>query len=175
MAKILPIISYPDPILKQKSQIVDKIDDNLRNFMDDMVKTMYFEKGIGLAAVQVGQLKRVLVMDFDYEIDEKTQEIINSKPIFVVNPEIIEASDELAKFDEGCLSFPAVYASVTRPKKVKIRYFDYFGKEKIEEMTEIKAVCIQHEIDHLDGITFVDHLSRVKRQAALKQLQKNSK
>ena len=181
MPKILPLIIAPDPLLKQVSKPVEKVDDALRAFMDDMVQTMYAEAGIGLAAVQVGVLKRVLVMDIDYKHDHNHHHdhsncggvhVKNTNPRYFVNPQIIEESAEISVYDEGCLSFPGARAEVERPKKVKVRYLDYHGKEQIQEMDELMATCIQHEIDHLDGITFVDHISKLKRDLILKKMQK---
>ena len=179
MPKILPLIIAPDPLLKQVSKPVEKVDDALRAFMDDMVQTMYAQRGIGLAAVQVGVLKRVLVMDVDYEQDDNHYHdhthcggvhVINTNPIYLVNPEIIEESPEMSIYNEGCLSFPDARAEVLRPKKVKVKYLDYQNCEQIREMDELLATCVQHEIDHLDGITFVDHISKLKRDLILKKM-----
>ncbi len=183
--KILPLITAPDPLLKQISKPVEKVDDALRNFMKDMVQTMYSEKGVGLAAVQVGALKRIVVMDIDYEIDEHNHHhdhqhclgvhTKNTNPRYFVNPEIIHCSKELNTYNEGCLSFPGARAEVERPKKVKVKYLDFHGKEKLEEMDELMATCIQHEIDHLNGITFVDHISKLKRDMILTRMKKLKK
>ena len=186
MSKILPIVLSPDPILSEVSKPVAKVDDALRNFMDDMLKTMYNESGLGLAAVQVGELKRVLVMDTSYEIEHDHDhdhhggccgevKVTNGEPIFMVNPEIIESSKELYTYKEGCLSFPEAYAEVERPKRVKIKFLDYHGKEQSKEFEGILAVCVQHEIDHLDGITFVDHISRAKKEMIMRKLLKKRK
>jgi peptide deformylase len=181
MPKILPLIIAPDPLLKQISKPVEKVDDALRAFMDDMVQTMYAEHGIGLAAVQVGVLQRVLVMDLDYKQDNNHHHdhshcggvhVKNTNPLYLVNPEIIEESKEISSYNEGCLSFPDARAEVVRPKKVKIKYLDYFGKEQIQEMDDLMATCVQHEIDHLNGITFVDHISKLKRELILKKMRK---
>jgi peptide deformylase len=178
---ILPLIIAPDPLLKQVSKPVKIVDDELRNLMNNMLQTMYAEGGIGLAAVQVGVLKRVLVMDLDYKIDGHHHHnhhdcngvhVKNTNPMYFVNPEIIEESDELSSFNEGCLSFPGARAEVARPKLVKVKFLDYNGIEKIIEMDDIMATCIQHEIDHLNGITFVDHISKLKRDVILKKMKK---
>lgn len=178
---ILPLVIAPDPLLKKVSKPVEKIDDDLRKFMDDMVQTMYYQEGIGLAAVQVGELKRVLVMDVDYEPqahhdhDHSTcngVHVINSNPRYFVNPVILEKSDELSSFDEGCLSFPGARAKVTRPESVRVKFLDYDGKEQVMNMEGIMATCIQHEIDHLNGVTFVDHISSLKREVILKKIKK---
>ncbi|MDX2083115.1 MAG: peptide deformylase [Rickettsiales bacterium] len=179
--KILPLVIAPDPLLKKISKPVEKIDDELRQFMRDMVNTMYAQQGIGLAAVQVGQLKRVLVIDVDYEIDDHQHHnhdsclgihVKNTNPRFFINPEIIEFSKESSSYNEGCLSFPEARSEVVRPQIVKVKYLDEFAKEHIEEMSGILATCIQHEIDHLNGITFVDHISKLKREMILKKMQK---
>jgi peptide deformylase len=182
--KILPLVIAPDPLLKQVSKPVEKVDDNLRQFMKDMLNTMYYEKGVGLAAVQVGVLKRVLVMDVDYETEEHNHHdhhdcsgihVQNTNPRYFINPEIIELSSDNSAFNEGCLSFPDARSEVTRPKKVKIKFLDEKGQEKLEEMTGLAATCIQHEIDHLNGITFVDHISKLKRDMIIKKMQKFKK
>jgi peptide deformylase len=184
--KILPLVTYPDPLLKQISKPVETVDDNLREFMKNMVTTMYAEGGIGLAAVQVGVLKRVLVMDLDYETEEHDHHhhnhghcggvhVKNTNPRFFVNPEIVKSSKELNCYKEGCLSFPGLRYDVTRPKIVTVKYLDFNGREKVEEMDQLLSTCIQHEIDHLNGIVFVDHISKLKREMALKKLLKGRK
>lgn len=183
MAKILPLVLAPDPLLQEVSKPVQNIDDTTRSFMDDMVKTMYNEGGIGLAAVQVGKLQRILVMDISYESEEnpscKTNccdvEVKNTNPLYLINPEIIESSSEISSYNEGCLSFPTASGLVERPTKVKIKYFDYHGQQQIQTMDGILATCVQHEIDHLNGITFVDHLSRMKRDMIIKKMIKMQK
>lgn len=178
---ILPLVIAPDPLLKKISKPVEKVDDNLRKLMDDMVQTMYVEGGIGLAAVQVGVLKRVLVMDLEYDVEEHHHHdhgscngvhVKNTNPIYFINPEILTKSEELSSFNEGCLSFPNARAEVVRPKQVKVKFLDYNGKEQVKEMDDIMATCIQHEIDHLNGITFVDHISKLKRDVILKKMKK---
>lgn len=164
---ILPLVIAPDPRLAVCSEAVEVVDDKLRKLMDDMLETMYAEEGIGLAAVQVGVHKRVLVMDLQREE--------NNKPYFIVNPEIIEASEEENIYEEGCLSFPEQRAMVTRPKKVKVRHLDYQGNEQILECDELLATCIQHEIDHLNGVVFIDHVSRLKRDMILRKVKKLKK
>ena len=183
MAKILPLIIAPNPLLKQVSSPVEKVDDTLRTFMDDMLQTMYAESGLGLAAVQVGALKRVLVMDVDYEIDRHAHHhhdhhgcggvhVKNTNPLFLVNPQIVEASQELSSYNEGCLSFPEARAEVVRPETVTVKFLDYYGKEQTITADGILATCVQHEIDHLNGITFVDHISKLKREIILKKMKK---
>jgi len=183
---ILPLVIAPNPLLKQTSKLVEKVDDNLREFMQKMVKTMYFEGGIGLAAVKVGVLQRIFVMDIDYEtiehddhhdVNHKCDEIhtTNCKPHFFVNPEIFEESPEKSGFNEGCLSFPTLRAEISRPKKIQLRFLDFYGNQQTKSFDGIAATCIQHEIDHLNGITFVDYLNPIKRELMLKKLKKLKK
>jgi len=162
------ILVVPNPVLKQVSQPVEKVDDELRALMDDMVETMYAAPGIGLAAVQIGVPKRVIVMDLSGQSDEK-------QPRYFVNPEILWSSDETAPYEEGCLSIPEYYDEVQRPSKVRIRYLDYNGEQIEEEADGLYAVCIQHEMDHLQGVLFIDHLSRLKREQAVKKVKKQAK
>ena len=153
-------------VLKQKSKTVKAVDDDLRALMDDMLETMYAAPGIGLAAIQVGEPKRVIVMDLGQrEGGEKA-------PRYFVNPEILWRSEELAPYEEGCLSVPEIYEEVERPAQVKIRYLDYYGKKREEVADGVFAVCIQHEMDHLDGVLFIDHLSRLKRERAVQKVKK---
>jgi peptide deformylase len=182
MTKILPLITAPDPILKMVSKPIIEFNIELKKLLDDMVTTMYYYEGVGLAGVQVGVLKRILVMDIDYEEDEDAKafhgsgcshiHVKNTNPRYFVNPEIIESSKEESSFNEGCLSFPEARSQVNRPKKVKVKYFDHQGKEMLEEMEGLMAVCIQHEIDHLNGITFVDRISKLKKDMIMRKIQK---
>lgn len=167
MAK-LDIISVPDPLLKTVSQPLTQVDDDLRRLMDDMLETMYDAPGIGLAAIQVGVPKRLLVMDTDGTEEEK-------KPFFLVNPEIIWESPEFNSYNEGCLSVPEHYAEVERPESVKVRYLDYHGKQQEQLFEGLAATCVQHEIDHLDGVVFIDYLSRLKRNMIIKKIAKAAK
>ncbi len=183
--KILPLIIAPNPLLKEISAPVEKVDSVLQEFMKNMVSTMYYEGGIGLAAVQVGELKRILVMDLDYQIDEDAHHnhnhscdgihVKNTNPRYFVNPEIIEFSKDQSSYDEGCLSFPGMRSKVVRPKKVKVKYLDFYGVEKLEEMDGLMATCIQHEMDHLNGVVFVDHISKLKRDMILAKMSKLQK
>ena len=154
------ILTVPNPVLKQVSTPVERVDDDLRRLMDDMLETMYAAPGIGLAAIQVGVPRQVIVMDLARQDDPP-------EPRFFVNPEILWASDETAFYEEGCLSVPEVYDEVDRPARVRLRYLDYNGQEVIEEAEGLFAVCIQHEMDHLKGVLFIDHLSRLKRDRAV--------
>jgi len=167
MAK-LEIITAPDPRLKQKSKPVEAVTGDIRKLMDDMLETMYAAPGIGLAAVQVGVPLRVIVMDLAVEGEEP-------RPRFFVNPEILEASDELAAYNEGCLSVPDFYEEVERPAHVRVRYVDYDGEIREIKADDMLATCLQHEMDHLEGILFVDHLSRMKRSMILRKLQKQKR
>lgn len=162
---ILPIITAPDPRLKTVSQPVDRVDDDLRKLMDDMLETMYDAPGIGLAAIQVGVPKRVLVMDIAEEDGTK-------KPLYFVNPEIVAESDDYTIYNEGCLSLPDQYAEVERPAEITVRYLDYEGEPREMQAEGLLATCLQHEMDHLEGILFVDHLSSLKRNMILRKLKK---
>ena len=159
------ILLVPDPILKKVSARVEVVDDRLRILMDDMLETMYAAPGIGLAAIQVGVPQRVIVMDLAREGEE-------AAPQYFVNPEILWASEETAPYEEGCLSVPEIYDEVERPSQVKLRYMNYQGEMVEEDAEGLYAVCIQHEMDHLDGVLFIDHLSRLKREQAVKKVKK---
>jgi peptide deformylase len=164
--RILTVDNAADlAILKQVSKDVPAVDDALRALMDDMLETMYDAPGIGLAAVQVGELVNVIVMDLAREGEEPA-------PRYFVNPKITWASEELFEYEEGCLSVPEVYDAVERPAKVKISYLNYQGEPVEEEADELYAVCIQHEMDHLKGVLFIDHLSRLKRDRAITKVKK---
>ena len=151
--------------LKVVSKPVDGVDDALRALMDDMLETMYAAPGIGLAAIQVGEPKRILVMDLSRDEEPK-------QPRYFVNPEILWASADKVPYEEGCLSVPEIYDEVERSAKVRIRYLDYHGKAIEEDAEGLYAVCIQHEIDHLNGVLFIDHLSRLKRDRAVAKVRK---
>ena len=165
---LLPILTAPDPRLKKKSKPVETVDADVRRLMDDMLETMYAAPGIGLAAPQVGELRRVIVLDIDRE-DVKTG------PLFMANPEIVEASDEDVSYEEGCLSVPDHYSDVVRPAKVTVRYLDRDGKQQDMTCEGLLATCVQHEIDHLDGVLFIDHISALKRNMILRKLLKARK
>lgn len=163
---IRPILVAPDALLKQKSAPVEgPVTDAHRALMDDMLETMYDAPGIGLAAIQIGEPVRIIVMDLAKEGDEK-------QPRYFVNPEILWASEETLPYEEGCLSVPDVYDDVERPARVKLRYLNYNGEQIEEDADGIFAVCIQHEMDHLEGVLFIDHLSRLKREKALSKVKK---
>ena len=162
------ILTAPDPRLKKKSMAVETVDAEIRQLMDDMLETMYAAPGIGLAAPQVGELKRVIVLDIDRE-DVKTG------PLFMANPEIVEASDEDATYEEGCLSVPEHYADVVRPAKVTVRYLDRDGSRQEMACEGLLSTCVQHVIAHLDGVLFIDHISALKRNMILRKLLKARK
>ena len=162
----LPIIVAPDPRLKVKAENVDKVDEEIRQLMDDMMETMHAANGIGLAAPQVGVKKRVLVMDIAKEDEEPN-------PIRMANPEIVWASEDEDLHEEGCLSLPEQFAEVIRPKAVRVRYLDYENEIRELDADDLLAVCVQHEMDHLDGTLFVDRISNLKRNMILRKLQKS--
>ncbi|GMM93214.1 peptide deformylase [Qipengyuania sp. MTN3-11] len=185
---IREILEVPDPRLKTVSEPVTAFDDDLKTLVDDMFETMYAANGIGLAAIQVGVPKRVLVIDLQPEdTDAEPEECghdhgqgghshvhypTKNEPRIFVNPEILDPAEELASYQEGCLSVPDIYADVDRPTTCRVRWQDLEGNTHEEDMTGLMAVCIQHEMDHLEGVLFIDHLSRLKRNMALKKLKK---
>jgi peptide deformylase len=163
---IRPILTAPDLRLKQKSAPVEgPVTDEHRALMDDMLETMYDAPGIGLAAIQVGVPLRIIVMDLAREGEDK-------QPRYFVNPEILWASEETQPYEEGCLSVPEIFDEIDRPAKVKLRYLNYRGDRVEEDAEGLYATCIQHEMDHLEGVLFIDHLSRLKRDNALRKLKK---
>jgi peptide deformylase len=165
---LLPILVAPDPRLNQKAEPVAQVDARLRKLMDDMLETMYIAPGIGLAAPQVGVLERVIVLDLAHEGEQP-------QPLRMANPELLWVSDEDAVYNEGCLSVPEHYADVTRPAKIKVRYLDENNQTVEREAEGLLATCIQHEMDHLDGILFIDHLTALKRNIILRKLLKAKK
>lgn len=167
---ILPIIETPDPRLRTVSKPVETIDAELQTLIDDMFETMYAAPGIGLAAIQVGVPKRLLVMDLQEEEDEEGKPI--KAPRVFINPEILDTSEQLQVYSEGCLSVPDQYADVERPAVIRARWQDREGTTHEEQLEGLLAICLQHEMDHLEGILFIDHLSRLKREMVLKKLAK---
>jgi peptide deformylase len=165
---LLPILVAPDPRLKLKAKPVAAVDDGIRRLMDDMAETMYAAPGIGLAAPQVGALVRVIVADVSKDDEER-------QLLRMANPEVVWASDELIVYNEGCLSLPEHYADVERPKEAKIRYLDHEGKRQEIHAKGLLATCLQHEIDHLEGTLFVDHISSLKRNIILRKLAKTKR
>ncbi|MFZ1815581.1 MAG: peptide deformylase [Rhizobiaceae bacterium] len=193
---IKPILNIPDPILRQVSKPVERIDDALLRLLDDMLETMYEAPGIGLAGIQVGEPLRVVTIDVgepeeeDAEVqadgeqdgeavaaDEKSVEGRKKRkrkpdPIFMINPRIVQLSDEPSLYEEGCLSIPEYYAEVERPASCTVSYLDRNGKEQLIEASGILSTCLQHEIDHLDGRLFIDHISKLKRDMVIRKFTK---
>ena len=162
------ILTEPNKILREKSLIVDKVDEELQKLMSDMLETMYAAPGIGLAAIQVGVPKRVIVIDISQKDGPR-------EPMFFVNPEIISKSDNNSTYEEGCLSVPGQFAEIDRPDKCHVKYLDYNGQAKEIKAEGMLATCIQHEMDHLEGILFIDYLSRLKKSMIIKKLSKQKK
>jgi len=162
------ILVLPDKRLRLVSEPVKKIDRDIRQLVDDMFETMYEAPGIGLAAIQVGVPRRVITMDLSKK--ESPQE-----PRVFINPDLLWASDETATYEEGCLSIPEYYEEVTRPAQVRVAYLDLEGKEQVLEANDLLATCLQHEIDHLNGVLFIDHISKLKRDRVIKKYAKAAK
>ena len=165
---IRPILTAPDPRLKAVSTDVETVDSAIRALIGDMADSMYAADGIGLAAVQIGVPKRVLVIDLDQKEGKKN-------PVAYINPKIVWASEEMAVFEEGCLSVPEIWDDVERPARIKCEYLDRDGNPQLLEADGLLATCLQHEMDHLNGVLFIDHLSRLKRAMAVKKLTKLKK
>jgi peptide deformylase len=163
---ILPIITLPDPLLRKKSAPVETVDGETRGLANSMLETMYAAPGIGLAAVQVGVLRRILVFDTIKGEDEPKQ------PFVLINPEILSFDDTPRIHDEGCLSIPGMYAEVERPALVRVRYVDLEGKQQEHDFADLQATVVQHEIDHLEGVLFIDHLSRLRRNLLIRKYHK---
>ncbi len=195
---VLPIINIPDPLLRQRSKPVERVDDELRKFLDTMLETMYEAPGIGLAAIQVGEPLRIFTVDCAKRAEdeeeaaksegvdepiraEKGEETAKENkeefrdPIFLINPEIVAFSDELSICEEGCLSIPDYYADVERPSTCTVKYLDRNGKSQLLEAEGLLSVCIQHEFDHLNGTLFVDHISKLKRDMVIRKFTKIAK
>ena len=165
---IKTIITEPNKILRQKSKPVETVGEEERNIMDDMLETMYHANGIGLAAIQIGIPKRIIVMDISKDKEKKN-------PMYFVNPIIKNKNSENSTYEEGCLSVPNYFAEIDRPKKCEVDYLDYDGKKKTLSAEGLLATCIQHEIDHLEGILFIDYLSKLKKTIIVKKLSKQKK
>ncbi len=165
---IKKILTIPDSVLRKKSSIVEKVDKEIKKLMDDMLETMYKAPGIGLAAIQIGVPKRVVVIDISKEENKKD-------PLYFINPELTWKSKEKATYEEGCLSIPDQFAKIDRPEKCIVKFLDYNGSLKEIKAEGLLATCIQHEIDHLNGILFIDYLSKLKKDIILKKLSKNKK
>jgi peptide deformylase len=167
---IRPILCIPDPVLREISKPVETFDKELQTLVSDMFETMYAAPGIGLAAIQIGVPQRLLVIDLMEPVEEGGEPV--KDPRVFINPEILDASNNLVPYNEGCLSIPEQYAEVMRPDRVHARWLDEKGVTHEEEITGLLAVCLQHEIDHLNGILFIDHLSRLKRDMVVKRVAK---
>ena len=165
---IRQILTEPNEILRQKSTPVENVDYKIQELMDDMLETMYAAPGIGLAAIQIGIAQRVIVLDVEQKEGAK-------KPLFLINPEIIKKSETNFTYEEGCLSVPGQFAEIDRPDKCHIKYLDYYGKQKEMKAEGMLATCIQHEMDHLEGILFIDYLSKLKKTMIIKKLSKQKK
>ncbi|MGO4565331.1 peptide deformylase [Rhizobium sp. 2YAF20] len=165
---IKPLIILPDPLLRQVSKPIERVDAETKRLAQDMLDTMYDAPGIGLAAVQIGVERRMLVIDVSREDEERT-------PLVFINPEILTSSDDRSVYEEGCLSIPDYYAEVERPAKVTVKYIDRDGKDQMVEAEGLLATCLQHEIDHLNGVLFIDHISRLKRDMVIKKFTKAAK
>ena len=170
------ILTEPNKILRTKSLAVEKVDENLQKLMDDMLETMYAAPGIGLAAIQVGVSKRVIVIDIgsrdkSESVNDEKQVVIKN-PMFFVNPEIITRSTNISIYEEGCLSVPGQFAEIERPDKCHLKYLDYYGQPRELAAEGTLATCIQHEMDHLEGILFIDYLSKLKKSMIVKKLTK---
>ncbi|WP_341760663.1 peptide deformylase [Candidatus Endowatersipora endosymbiont of Watersipora subatra] len=174
---ILPIVKLPDPILRVHSKPIERVDDDLGDFLDSMLETMYDATGIGLAAVQVGQPIRIFTVDCSQQSceDQENNAHQEKQPIILINPEILHCTEEPSVHDEGCLSIPNYYAHVARPSRCTVKYLDRDGKEQRLNAEGILSTCIQHELDHLNGILFIDYLSKLKRDTVLKKFTKISK
>ena len=162
---IRPLVILPDPVLRQLSKPVERVDDQLRRLADDMLETMYDAPGIGLAAIQIGEPLQMLVIDLSKE-DEP-----NAPHVFI-NPEIVARGDEVSVYEEGCLSIPDYYAEVQRPATITVKYLDRAGTEQVMDADGLMATCLQHEIDHLNGVLFIDHISKLKRDMVVRKFRK---
>ena len=164
------ILTYPDPRLKARSAPVAAVSDQERRLMDDMLETMYGARGIGLAAIQIGVKQRIIVMDTTSRAEGPLSDQEKAQPLYFVNPRVVKTSQEQSVYREGCLSVPGVYEEVTRPSRCTISFLDYHGDPQSLALSGLMATCIQHEMDHLDGMLFIDHLSRPVRRGIEKKL-----
>jgi peptide deformylase len=165
---IKPLIILPDPVLRQLSQPVETVNADVRRLADDMLDTMYDAPGIGLAAIQIGVPRQMLVIDVAKEGEDK-------QPLVFINPKILTTSDEMSVYEEGCLSIPDYYAEVERPAVVTVEYIDLEGKQLTAKVDGLLATCLQHEIDHLNGVLFIDHISKLKREIVIRKFTKAAK
>ncbi len=162
------IIIEPDPILRKICTPIEKIDNSVKNLMQEMLETMYAAPGIGLAAIQVGILKRLVVIDISKDKEKK-------EPLFLINPEIVKKSESTSIYEEGCLSLPGQFAEIERPAECSLKYLDLNGNQKNLRATGLLSTCIQHEVDHLNGVLFIDYLSKLKKDMIIKKLVKHKK
>lgn len=162
---IKPLIILPDPLLRQQSKPIEQVDAEITRLADDMLDTMYDAPGIGLAAIQIGVPRRMLVIDISREDEDRN-------PVVFINPEILKVSDDVSAYEEGCLSIPDYYAEVERPASLTVGYIDRNGKKQTVEADGLLATCLQHEMDHLNGVLFIDHISRLKRDMVIKKFTK---
>ena len=173
------ILTEPDKILREKSLKVNQVDKDLQKLMDDMLETMYAAPGIGLAAIQVGVPKRVIILDIgrrdESESTNDEKQVARKIPMYFVNPEIIKKSDNNSTYEEGCLSVPGQFAEIDRPDQCHIKYLDYYGQPQEIKAEGMLATCIQHEMDHLEGVLFIDYLSKLKKSMIIKKLSKQKK
>ncbi|MGQ3210342.1 MAG: peptide deformylase [Shinella sp.] len=165
---IKPLIILPDPILREVSKPIETMDSEVKKLADDMLETMYDAPGIGLAAIQIGVARRMLVLDVSKDGEDKT-------PLVFINPEVVSASDARSVYEEGCLSIPDYYAEVERPAMITVKYLDRDGKEQLTQADGLLATCLQHEIDHLNGVLFIDHISKLKREMVIRKFTKAAK
>ena len=165
---IKPLIILPDPILRQVSKPIETMDSEVKKLADDMLETMYDAPGIGLAAIQIGVARRMLVLDVSKDGEDK-------KPLVFINPEVVASSDARSVYEEGCLSIPDYYAEVERPAVITVKHLDRDGKEQLTEADGLLATCLQHEIDHLNGVLFIDHISKLKRDMVIRRFTKAAK
>ena len=173
---IRKILIEPNKILRQISKNVENVDKEIQTLMDDMLETVYAAPGIGLAAIQIGVPKRVIVIDITRDNENDiTRDNEKKNPIYFVNPEIVWKDNEESTYEEGCLSVPNQFAEINRPKECQVKYLDYFGEPKLLKAEGLLATCIQHEIDHLEGILFIDYLSKLKKSMIIKKLSKQKK
>ena len=173
---IRKILTEPNKILRQISKNVENVDKEIQTLMDDMLETVYAAPGIGLAAIQIGVPKRVIVIDITRDNENDiTRDNEKKNPIYFVNPEIVWKDNEESTYEEGCLSVPNQFAEINRPKECQVKYLDYFGEPKLLKAEGLLATCIQHEIDHLEGILFIDYLSKLKKSMIIKKLSKQKK
>ncbi|WP_439625606.1 peptide deformylase [Shinella sp.] len=165
---IKPLIILPDPILRQVSKPIETVDSEVKKLADDMLETMYDAPGIGLAAIQIGVARRMLVLDVSKDGEDKA-------PLVFINPEVVTSSDTRSVYEEGCLSIPDYYAEVERPAAITVKHLDRDGKEQLTEADGLLATCLQHEIDHLNGVLFIDHISKLKREIVIRKFTKAAK